>query len=276
MKINVHAGHNPDGKIACGAVGLIKESTEARNVVKYLISYLKQDGHTVYDCTVSNGTSQNDVLKKIVAKCNAHNADLDVSIHFNSGAGDKSGNGVTTGTEVWVYTSNSTQKERAAAICKEIAALGYRNRGVKPSTSLYVLKNTKAPALLVECCFVDDKDDVGIYNAKKMAKAIAQGIVGHAIATATTETISGGATTTKVDAAQSFNASLAGKYTVTASSGLNIRCGAGTSKTALSTIPKGKTVQCYGNYTAISGTKWLLVVYNGITGFCSSDYLKKV
>ena len=26
-KYNVHAGHNPDGKKACGAVGLIKEST---------------------------------------------------------------------------------------------------------------------------------------------------------------------------------------------------------------------------------------------------------
>ena len=34
MKINVHAGHNPDGKIACGAVGLIRESTEARKVKK--------------------------------------------------------------------------------------------------------------------------------------------------------------------------------------------------------------------------------------------------
>ena len=34
MKINVHAGHNPDGKIDCGAVGLIKESTEARKVKK--------------------------------------------------------------------------------------------------------------------------------------------------------------------------------------------------------------------------------------------------
>ena len=28
MKINVHAGHNPAGKIACGAVGLINESIE--------------------------------------------------------------------------------------------------------------------------------------------------------------------------------------------------------------------------------------------------------
>ena len=31
MKFTVHAGHNPDGKKACGAVGLIKESTENRN-----------------------------------------------------------------------------------------------------------------------------------------------------------------------------------------------------------------------------------------------------
>ena len=37
MKINVHAGHNPDGKIGCGAIGLLKESTEARNVKNEVI-----------------------------------------------------------------------------------------------------------------------------------------------------------------------------------------------------------------------------------------------
>lgn len=42
MKINVHAGHNPDGKIACGAVGLIKESTEARKVKKEVIKLLRK------------------------------------------------------------------------------------------------------------------------------------------------------------------------------------------------------------------------------------------
>ena len=72
MKINVHAGHNPDGKIACGAVGLIKESTQARKVKGYVIKYLKAAGHTVYDCTCNNGTSQSDVLNRIGTKCNAH------------------------------------------------------------------------------------------------------------------------------------------------------------------------------------------------------------
>lgn len=32
MRINVHAGHNPAGMTACGAVGLINESTENRKV----------------------------------------------------------------------------------------------------------------------------------------------------------------------------------------------------------------------------------------------------
>lgn len=82
MKINVHAGHNPDGKIACGAVGLIKESTEARKVKKEVIRLLRKKGHKVYDCTCTNGTSQTDVLKRIVTKCNKHKVDLDISIHL--------------------------------------------------------------------------------------------------------------------------------------------------------------------------------------------------
>ena len=32
MDLNIHAGHNPDNKVACGAIGLIKESTGNREV----------------------------------------------------------------------------------------------------------------------------------------------------------------------------------------------------------------------------------------------------
>lgn len=181
MKINVHAGHNPAGKVACGAVGIINESTENRRVKDEVISLLRQLGHTVYDCTVDNGTGQRDVLKKIVAKCNAHTVDLDVSIHFNSGASDQKGNGRTTGTEVYVYSTSGKAEPYAEKVCKAIAELGFRNRGVKLSTSLYVLKNTKAPAMLIECCFVDDKDDVQIYNYKDMASAIVYGITGQRV-----------------------------------------------------------------------------------------------
>ena len=175
MRINIHAGHNPDGKIACGAVGLIRESTEARIVKDKVIALLKAQGHTVYDCTVDNGTSQNDVLRKIVSHCNAHPVDLDISIHFNAGA-NKTANNRTTGTEVYVYSASSKAKEAARRVADAISSLGFQNRGVKYRSSLYVLKHTKAPALLIEICFVDDPDDIRIYDADQAAQAIAQGL----------------------------------------------------------------------------------------------------
>ena len=181
MIFNVHAGHNPDGKTACGAVGIVRESTEVRKIKEKLCRRLKTGGHTVYDCTVDNGTSQSDVLKKIVSKCNAHKADLDVSLHLNSGAKDSEGNGRTAGVEVYIYNSSSRAKPYAEAVLKEIAALGFTNRGVKERTTLSVLKNTSAPAMLVECFFVDDKDDAELYQRlggeDAIAAAIARGII---------------------------------------------------------------------------------------------------
>ena len=181
MIINVHAGHNPDGKTACGAVGYIKESTEARAVKNKVISLLKAKGHTVYDCTCDNGTSVSDVLKKIVSKCNAHDVDLDVSIHFNAGSSDKTSK--TTGTEVLVYSKTSKAMDTATKTANAISKLGFTNRGVKIRSDLYFLKHTYAPAMLVECCFVDDKDDVKLYDVDKMASAIVAGICGSSSST---------------------------------------------------------------------------------------------
>ena len=190
MKFNIHAGHGPDGKVACGAVGLIKESTESRKVKDKVIQYLRKAGHTAYDCTCENGTSKNDVLKKIVSKCNSNDVDLDVSIHFNSGANDKKGNDKSTGVEVLIYSDKSKAKDEAERICKKIAALGFKNRGVKINDDLYVLRNTNAAALLIEVCFVDDADDVELYldNVDKIAKSIAEALTNTTIAFSTTST----------------------------------------------------------------------------------------
>ena len=148
MRINVHAGHNPDGMAASGAVGLIRESTEARAVKDKLIEKLTVMGHTVRDCTCNNGADQNDVLKKIVAACNAQEADLDISIHFNAGASPEA-DGNTTGTEVFIYSGSSAATPYAKQVVDSIEALGYRNRGVKERPGLYVLRHTKAPAMLI-------------------------------------------------------------------------------------------------------------------------------
>lgn len=190
MKINVHAGHNADGKVACGAVGLIKESTEARKVKNEVIKQLKALGHTVYDCTVDDAKNVSANLSGIVSKCNAHTVDLDISIHFNSGRNDKKGDGDNAGVEVWLYDTSSEAKTYAENVCKAVSSLGFDNRGLKYSTGLYVLKHTKAPAMLIECCFVDDADDVELYNYKTMATAIVKGITGETVGTTDTSSAS--------------------------------------------------------------------------------------
>lgn len=80
--------------------------------------------------------------------------------------------------------------------------------------------------------------------------------------------------TAGVEAAKGYDKALAGTYKVTASA-LNIRSGAGTNKKILGSVKEGKTATCYGYYNTVDGVKWYLVVANGITGYCSSKYLKK-
>lgn len=169
-KYNVHAGHCPQGKGAYGAVGLLQESVENRKVKNRLIQNMKNGGHTVYDCTDDTNCSESQNLQRIVAKCNAHSVDLDISIHLNAGGG--------TGVEVWIYSDKV--KAQAEKICAEVSkALGIANRGVKYSQSLYVLKHTASPAVLVECCFVDNQTDHDRWDANKCADAIYKGITGE-------------------------------------------------------------------------------------------------
>lgn len=246
MRINVHAGHNPDGKVACGAVGIIKESTEARKVKDRVIKYLTDQGNTVYDCTVDDGKNKSNVLSKIVAKCNSHQVDLDVSIHFNAGAKDLLGNKKTTGTEVLIYNANASQV--ATRIANKISALGFTNRGVKIRRGLYVLRKTKATALLIECCFVDDKDDCNLYDVDKMAKAIAEGILNKTITTTSAPT---------KPSASSPNGSTQGcPFVVTCLDHLNIR-----------ETPGGKILYKGG---CRKGTKYTIIKTSGNWGYLKS------
>lgn len=176
--ITIHAGHNKQGKIACGASDYIDESTEARIITKKVINLLSKKGIKATNCTVNNGTSQNDVLRKIVAKCNALNRDVDVSIHFNA-LRHSSADGKTKGVEVLVKNLTGIRGDIGKRICKKISNIGFTNRGVKVTDNLYFLNRTNAPAILIEVCFVDDYDDAKLYkkNKDEVAKAIANAIV---------------------------------------------------------------------------------------------------
>lgn len=172
-KYTVHGGHGYPGKGAIGVVGYINESIQARVVAEKVKEWLEVDGHQITNITVDVG-SQNEILRTLAIKANSTPADLHVSIHFNAS------NGKASGTEVWVKNDQAT--DIAKRVCDRISTLGYKSRGVKNSNSLYILNNFKKPTILIECCFADNQSDFKKYDADKMAKAIAEGIVGHAIA----------------------------------------------------------------------------------------------
>lgn len=174
---NVHGGHS----LKCrGASGCLDEVNEDRAVKNRVIELLRVAGHTVYDCTDDIGTTQNQNLKNIVAKCNQHTVDLDISIHLNSARNDYAGDGMTGGVEVYNYSSKTAAV--SDRICQNISnALNLTNRGTKYTKGLYVLNHTHSAAILIECCFVDDKDDANRWNADVCAKAIVEGILGTTV-----------------------------------------------------------------------------------------------
>lgn len=179
-----HAGHNADGKSACGAIGFMRESTECRKINKEVIRLLKVAGHTVFDSTVDNAKNVSQNLTQIINKINSRrNIDLAWAIHMNAFMKVKKDKKVK-GVEIWLYNASSEVIEEAERVLKKLVALGFTNRGIKYSKTLAVLRRTKHPTMLIEVCFCDDEDDYNLYKKlgyKKIAKAIAEGIHGRKI-----------------------------------------------------------------------------------------------
>ena len=90
----------------------------------------------------------------------------------------------------------------------------------------------------------------------------------------TSESVPTKAQRDKVDPARSFEKSYGKSYTVTASS-LNMRTGPNTTKKIIKVLPKGTKVRCYGYYTKIGDSYWMLVKdSDGDVGYVSKNYLK--
>jgi N-acetylmuramoyl-L-alanine amidase len=128
---------------------------------------------------MSRKKDENDPLTDEIKECNAYAPDLAVDVHSNAGGGD--------GAEVYHSIYGGTGKTLAKNILAEIVELGQNSRGVKTkknsSGSDYFgfSRQTKAPAVIVECAFVDNKKDIKIIDTKAeqkaMGVAIAKGIL---------------------------------------------------------------------------------------------------
>lgn len=160
--IALDAGHNcfPD----IGAYGVKFEDEMNSQIASILL--LDKSFEFVY-CAPKKAYSVNDSLLQRTQKANRANANYFVSIHHNAL------NGKAFGTEI--YYASEKGKKLAAPILEEICKLGFYNRGLKQG-DFFVLRDTAMPAILIEVCFCDSKKDTSIWDAGKVANAIARGL----------------------------------------------------------------------------------------------------
>jgi N-acetylmuramoyl-L-alanine amidase len=174
MKYAIDFGHNSPTKDT-GADGYKFEDDLVREVGKLLVQKLKNNGdEVILTQPPKPSSSVNASLNYRCEVANRSNADIFVSLHFNSFTSS------ANGTEVWVASENSKVYKEAELVVQNIAKLGFTNRGVKCG-NFRVLTGTDMPAMLIEGCFVSSKRDMNLFNAETMATAIFKGLKGNKV-----------------------------------------------------------------------------------------------
>ena len=171
MKIFLNPGHSL--KYDPGAIGAngTKECEINAKIAKVTAERLRKAGHDVIVY------QQQKRLADVAEMANASGASLFVSIHCNSAV-----NKQAKGSETWYYTGSTKGAKFATKIQLEIIkAINTRDRGVKSSRTLYILRKTVMPAVLCEVAFISNKDECAMLSQgeyqKKIGEAIANGIL---------------------------------------------------------------------------------------------------
>lgn len=100
--------------------------------------------------------------------------DAVLELHFNACAAGTDGK--LKGVEAYV-TTTETDTALASALCGALEALGFPNRGVKRKNWAVIAaaRRQGVPAVLLEVCFLDDGDDMALYDRRydEVAAALA-------------------------------------------------------------------------------------------------------
>lgn len=150
------------------------ENTFNKNVVKYLNEELKRCG---FSTILSAPTDADTPLATRVKIANNAKADLFVSVHANANTGKW---GDWGGTETFVHPTGESKRIGTIIHKHLMQGTPLRDRGVKDGSGLYVIRNTSMPAVLVECAFMDNKEEAKLLLSdsfrRECAREIAKGI----------------------------------------------------------------------------------------------------
>ena len=178
IKIFIDQGHNPTGYHNTGASGFGMEEQDITYTVGLMLAdMLRTDSR--FEVRLFRptpvavlGTNNSTSLAQRVKEANDWPADYFISIHANANT-----NPAVNGTEVYVYRLGGQADWLAQQVLRGIVeAVGTKKNGVIPRPSLYVLRKTDMPAILVELAYLSNASDAeklrsdqylfaqGIYN----------------------------------------------------------------------------------------------------------------
>lgn len=176
IKIFIDQGHNPSGNHNSGAEGngLFEQDItfaigiELARLLNENPNFTARVSRPTEDTVL--GTNNSTSLAERVNMANNWPADYFISIHVNA-----STNPDANGSEVYVYSQPSTASSLAEAVLTNmVEAVGTKNNGVRTNPSLYVLRRTTMPAILVETAYITNVNDAE--KLENMQPQFAQGI----------------------------------------------------------------------------------------------------
>lgn len=260
----------------------IHENEFNKNIMNLFIEGCKRCGIN----TIEIAHGDKDVpLKDRVNKANSNKVDLYISFHANA---------LTGNWQEKAYGLVVLKHEKCYSMTNSLANNVYKNLknrvnwysngatkyGVRKDTeitgnSLYVLKNTKMPAILIEYGFMDNWNDVKNMCTDKFSRDCAEATLKGVCETLNIKYIK-----PNMEAnSQNSNTNKSpkwknGEYSckVKTTENLNLRTGRGTNNPIIMTIPKGTVFEVgyiYDNW----GSTW---DFKGQVGYFCCDYIVKI
>jgi len=215
MKFMLDAGHgySTPGKRSPDGMREYEFSSAVANYARQLLVNYKNV--TVY---FSHSDQEDVSLRERTDKANRLDVDIFVSIHANAyGSGGWNNAG---GIETYVYpTKPPLAYELAQKIQRNLVlSTGLENRGVK-TADFHVLRETKMDAVLAECGFMTNQEEVKLLRSETYRKTVAEAIVKALVDQFKLQPISKAVPTlapTNFSASTTNNKSAGGRYKVQA------------------------------------------------------------